>query len=74
MPVVLSRPAWAACEQRPPLVVLEPVDSDQATDPPRSWGDVYDHSLLLRSAALLRQRTGSGIAVPGDVQDLVDAV
>ncbi|MFI8930857.1 CRISPR-associated helicase Cas3' [Streptomyces sp. NPDC053474] len=69
-----GRPAWAACEERPPLVVLEPVDSDGATDPPRTWGDVYDHSLLLRSAALLRQKTGSGIAVPGDVQRLVDAV
>ncbi|OQR59304.1 CRISPR-associated helicase/endonuclease Cas3 [Streptomyces maremycinicus] len=69
-----GRPAWAAREDRPALVVLEPVDHRGVTDPPRTWGDVYDHSLLLRSAALLRNRTGSGIAVPGDVQGLVDAV
>ncbi|MGW2964946.1 CRISPR-associated helicase Cas3' [Streptomyces sp. NPDC001220] len=69
-----GRPAWAAAEERPALVVLEPVDSAGATDPPRSWGDVYDHGLLLRTAALLRDKTASGVAVPGDVQDLVDAV
>ncbi|MFF0598495.1 CRISPR-associated helicase Cas3' [Streptomyces antibioticus] len=69
-----GRPHWACAEDRPPLVVLEPTGPDGATEPPRSWGDVYDHSLLLRSAALLREKAGQGIAVPGDVQDLVDAV
>ncbi|MFF5719373.1 CRISPR-associated endonuclease Cas3'' [Streptomyces buecherae] len=70
----VGRPAWAAREDRPPLIVLEPVDSNGATDPPRTWGDVYDHGLLVRSATLLRHKAGSGIAVPGDVQHLVDAV
>ncbi|WP_285512098.1 CRISPR-associated helicase Cas3' [Streptomyces sp. NBRC 14336] len=69
-----GRPPWALPEERPALVVLEPVGPDGTTEPPRSWGDVYDHSLLLRSAALLRQRAGQGVAVPDDVQDLVDAV
>ncbi|MFG2441062.1 CRISPR-associated helicase Cas3' [Streptomyces sp. NPDC048508] len=69
-----GRPAWAVREDRPALVVLEPVGADGATEPPRSWGNVYDHSLLLRSAALLWERGGEGIAVPGDVQGLVDAV
>ncbi|BFO16744.1 CRISPR-associated helicase/endonuclease Cas3 [Streptomyces sp. KM77-8] len=69
-----GRPRWALPEERPALVVLEPAGPNGATEPPRSWGDVYDHSLLLRSAALLRERAGRGIAVPGDVQELVDAV
>ncbi|MEU3521362.1 CRISPR-associated endonuclease Cas3'' [Streptomyces sp. NPDC006654] len=69
-----GRPAWAAAEDRPALVVLEPVNAAGTTNPPRSWGDVYDHGLLLRTAALLQNKTASGIAVPGDVQDLVDAV
>ncbi|SED78109.1 CRISPR-associated helicase, Cas3 family [Streptomyces misionensis] len=69
-----GRPHWARAEERPALVILEPTGPDGATEPPRSWGDVYDHSLLLRSAALLREKAGQGIAVPGDVQHLVDAV
>ncbi|WP_371789012.1 CRISPR-associated endonuclease Cas3'' [Streptomyces albidoflavus] len=69
-----GRPGWARAEDRPALVVLEPVDEEGVTAPPRSWGDVYDHGLLVRTAALLRARCGEGIAVPGDVQGLVDAV
>ncbi|GAA2258399.1 CRISPR-associated helicase/endonuclease Cas3 [Streptomyces atrovirens] len=69
-----GRPRWALPEERPALVVLEPAGPNGTTEPPRSWGDVYDHSLLLRSAALLREKVEQGIAVPGDVQDLVDAV
>ncbi|MGW3240703.1 CRISPR-associated helicase Cas3' [Streptomyces olivaceus] len=69
-----GRPRWALPEERPAVVVLEPAGPHGTTEPPQSWGDVYDHSLLLRSAALLREKAGQGIAVPGDVQDLVDAV
>ncbi|MEU6534569.1 CRISPR-associated helicase Cas3' [Streptomyces sp. NPDC047000] len=69
-----GRPAWAAAEDRPALAVLEPVGPDGRTQPPRSWGDVYDQGLLLRTATLLAQKVESGIAVPGDVQELVDAV
>ncbi|MFG3370562.1 CRISPR-associated endonuclease Cas3'' [Streptomyces sp. NPDC048156] len=72
-----GRPAWALPENRPRLVVLEPVDDDRTqsrTQVPRTWGAVYDAGLLQRTARLLGERAGSGIAVPDDVQGLVDAV
>lgn len=56
------------------MVVLEPVDAAGATEVPRTWGTVYDASLLLRTAHLLQSQAQAGIAVPGDVQRLVDAV
>jgi CRISPR-associated endonuclease/helicase Cas3 len=68
-----GRPAWAADEDRPQLVVLEPVGEEGRTVPPATWGTVYHHALLLRTAQLLRSRTG-GIAVPGQVQEIVDEV
>ncbi|MFH9710128.1 CRISPR-associated helicase Cas3' [Streptomyces luteogriseus] len=68
-----GRPAWARPEDQPRLVVLEPVDDHGATVVPRTWGSVYDAGLLQRTAHLLRERTGPGIAVPADVQGLVDA-
>lgn len=69
-----GRPQWALPEDTPRLVVLEPVDDDGSTQVPRSWGSVYDAGLLRRTAHLLRARAGAGIAVPGHVQELVDAV
>ncbi|WP_432112739.1 CRISPR-associated endonuclease Cas3'' [Streptomyces sp. S1] len=69
-----GRPSWAQAEDRPKLVVLEPVDSDGRTRVPPTWGAVYDHGLLVRTAELLRREQEGGIAVPGDVQRLVDAV
>nr|WP_324610465.1 MULTISPECIES: CRISPR-associated endonuclease Cas3'' [unclassified Streptomyces] len=69
-----GRPSWAQAEDRPKLVVLEPVDSEGRTKVPPTWGAVYDHGLLVRTAELLRREQGGGIAVPGDVQRLVDAV
>ncbi|MFG3383161.1 CRISPR-associated helicase Cas3' [Streptomyces sp. NPDC047999] len=69
-----GRPTWALPEDAPRLVVLEPVDEDGATSAPRTWGSVYDAGLLRRTAHLLRSRAGDGIAVPGDVQELVDTV
>jgi CRISPR-associated endonuclease/helicase Cas3 len=68
-----GRPAWAASEDRPQFVVLEPVDEEGRTAPPATWGTVYHHALLVRTAQLLRTRTG-GIAVPGQVQEIVDEV
>lgn len=68
-----GRPAWAASEDRPQLVVLEPVNEEGRTAPPVTWGTVYPHSLLVRTAQLLRSRTG-GIGVPGEVQEVVDEV
>lgn len=69
-----GRPPWALPEDAPRLVVLEPVDENGVTLVPRTWGSVYDAGLLQRTAHLLRERAQTGIAVPGDVQDLVDAV
>ncbi|MFE6456604.1 hypothetical protein ACFVP0_03945 [Streptomyces cinereoruber] len=69
-----GRPSWAQAEDRPKLVVLEPVDSEGRTRVPPTWGAVYDHGLLVRTAELLRREQEGGIAVPGDVQRLVDAV
>ncbi|WP_031520646.1 CRISPR-associated helicase/endonuclease Cas3 [Streptomyces sp. NRRL F-5123] len=68
-----GRPAWAAEEDRPQLVVLEPINEEGRTAPPVTWGTVYPHSLLVRTAQLLRSRTG-GISVPGEVQEIVDEV
>lgn len=68
-----GRPAWAQSEDRPELIVLEPVDATGETERPRSWGSVYDRSLLARTARLLHEQT-AGIAVPSAVQQLVDDV
>ncbi|MER7122415.1 CRISPR-associated helicase Cas3' [Streptomyces goshikiensis] len=70
----MGRPSWAQAEERPKLVVLEPVDSEGRTRVPPTWGEVYDHGLLVRTAELLRRKKEGGIAVPGDVQRLIDAV
>ncbi len=67
-----GRPAWVGDEPR--LVVLEPVRADGAVEPPRTWGTVYDTALLRRTSALLRECAADGVAIPGDVQQLVDAV
>lgn len=69
----LGRPGWAAAEDEPELVVLDPqIVSEMA--PPRSWGSVYDTGLLVRTSQLLEKCAAAGIAVPGDVQRLVDEV
>ncbi len=64
------RPAWAA---GPRLVVLaSPVDG--TVKAPQTWGDVYSESLLHRTEELLSARQGTPVAIPGDVQTLVDGV
>ncbi|MFJ1958615.1 CRISPR-associated helicase Cas3' [Streptomyces microflavus] len=68
-----GRPAWAAAEDEPVLVVLDPLTAE-ASRPPRSWGAVYDAGLLMRTSRVLQERALAGIAVPGDVQRLVDEV
>ncbi|MGW2476876.1 CRISPR-associated helicase Cas3' [Streptomyces sp. NPDC001665] len=70
----LGRPAWAVAEDEPVLVVLDPLPENQGESAPRSWGTVYDASLLRRTSQLLERFAGQGIAVPGDVQRLVDEV
>ncbi|WP_030739040.1 CRISPR-associated endonuclease Cas3'' [Streptomyces sp. NRRL F-2890] len=66
-----QRPAWADTSR---LVVLAPVDEDGAFTVPAAWGDVYAPALLQRTVELLVRRDGAPVAVPGDVQELVDAV
>jgi len=65
------RPAWAAT---PRLAVLTPVDQAGVLAVPRSWGNVYDTSLLERTNRLLSSRADTSIRVPDDVQGLVDQV
>ncbi|WP_405797434.1 CRISPR-associated endonuclease Cas3'' [Streptomyces sp. NBC_01506] len=66
-----ARPDWS---EGPRLVVLAPVGKDRELSVPASWGDVYAQSLLHRTLELLGRRNGASLAVPGDVQELVDAV
>ncbi|MFI9048863.1 CRISPR-associated helicase Cas3' [Streptomyces sp. NPDC053427] len=68
-----GRPDWVG--DRPRLTVLDPMTDDNVRGKaPRSWGSVYDQALLTRTSELLQDRAGRGIAVPGDVQELVDEV
>ncbi|MGW6287358.1 CRISPR-associated helicase Cas3' [Streptomyces sp. NPDC055107] len=69
----LGRPVWAAAEDEPVLVVLDPLTAETPR-PPRSWGAVYDAGLLMRTSQILQERAPGGIAVPDDVQRLVDEV
>ncbi|MFI9042036.1 CRISPR-associated endonuclease Cas3'' [Streptomyces sp. NPDC053726] len=73
-----GRPGWALPEDRPELIVLDPLSGSEAGSgavvPPRSWGTVYDGGLLRRTSLILAGCAGEGIAVPGDVQRLVDSV
>ncbi|MGW1642925.1 CRISPR-associated endonuclease Cas3'' [Streptomyces lavendulae] len=69
-----GRPAWAAREDAPRLVVLDPLAGQGAgSRPPAAWGRVYDAGLLHRTSLLLAA-CSEGIKVPGDVQRLVDQV
>ncbi|MEU8625636.1 CRISPR-associated helicase Cas3' [Streptomyces sp. NPDC048669] len=69
-----GRPKWAAAETEPELVVLDPLAAEEGSAPPRSWGSVYDAGLLVRTSRILEDCARDGIAVPGDVQRLVDEV
>lgn len=67
-----GRAGWVGVTPR--LTVLEPVDAQGKVRAPERWGAVYPEALLRRTSDLLREREGEPIAVPGDVQGLVDAV
>ncbi|GAA1540549.1 CRISPR-associated helicase/endonuclease Cas3 [Streptomyces albidochromogenes] len=69
----LGRPGWAAAEDEPELVVLDPLAAPSGFVP-RSWGAVYDAGLLVRTSQILETCVPDGIAVPDDVQRLVDEV
>ncbi|MBW8484433.1 CRISPR-associated helicase Cas3' [Actinomadura parmotrematis] len=66
------RPEWIG--SRPRIVVLDPTDGKGGFEPPTAWAAVYDAALLRRTSGLLRMREGAPVAVPGSVQELVDAV
>ncbi|WP_129838133.1 CRISPR-associated helicase Cas3' [Streptomyces sp. RFCAC02] len=66
------RPPWMPAD--PTVVVLDPEDASGKCDPPAAWRAVYHADLLNATSALLRQYEGRPVAVPGDVQTLVDAV
>ncbi|MBD0670758.1 CRISPR-associated helicase Cas3' [Streptomyces sp. CBMA156] len=69
-----NRPVWTGLATEPRMIVLEPLDDKGEVAAPRSWGTVYDASLLRRTSLLLRQHVGGAVEVPADVQRLVDEV
>jgi CRISPR-associated endonuclease/helicase Cas3 len=64
-----GRPGWAA---EPRLVVLDPLAGGGRV--PVQWGEVYSEHLLDRTSRKLAEIEGGGIAIPDDVQQLVEAV
>ncbi|MFH7340626.1 CRISPR-associated helicase Cas3' [Streptomyces sp. KHY 26] len=64
-----GRPAWAG---EPRLVVLDPMaDGGRMPD---QWGEVYSQHLLGRTSRKLSGLESGVVAIPGDVQHLVEAV
>jgi CRISPR-associated endonuclease/helicase Cas3 len=66
------RPPWAATGPR--LAVLVPTGEDGALALPRRWTFVYDASLLRRTHEALLRQPGGAVAIPADVQPLVEQV
>lgn len=66
------RPDWA--RSGPRLAVLVPRDPEGMLTLPRGWTAVYDRSLLRRTAELLVRRAPEPVAIPGDIQPLVEEV
>ncbi|GCD40872.1 CRISPR-associated helicase Cas3' [Streptomyces paromomycinus] len=64
-----SRPAWAG---EPVLVVLDPLAGGGSV--PRHWGEVYTEHLLAATSAAVAALDGRTVAVPGEVQALVESV
>ncbi|MEU5718060.1 CRISPR-associated helicase Cas3' [Streptomyces sp. NPDC020403] len=64
-----GRPVWA---DGPRLVVLDPVAGGGRM--PVQWGEVYSEHLLGKTSRKLAEIEGGGIAIPDDVQELVEAV
>ena len=63
------RPAWAS---QPRMAVLDPLDAAGA--PPKPWGEVYHPYLLKRTSDLLRERHGTSVSIPQEVQQLVERI
>ncbi len=64
-----GRPGWA---DEPRLVVLDPLVGGGRV--PVQWGEVYSEHLLGKTSRMLAEVEGGGIAIPDDVQGLVEAV
>ncbi|MGW5788072.1 CRISPR-associated helicase Cas3' [Streptomyces sp. NPDC003757] len=64
-----GRPAWAS---GPRLVVLDPVTGGGSL--PRQWGEVYSEHLLAATSRTLAALDSGTVAIPGDVQHLVETV
>ncbi|MGW1887783.1 HD domain-containing protein [Streptomyces sp. NPDC001970] len=64
-----ERPGWA---REPQLVVLDPLADGGGV--PRQWGEVYAEFLLTETSKTLGKLAAGVISIPGDVQDLVEAV
>ncbi|MFF4249471.1 CRISPR-associated helicase Cas3' [Streptomyces sp. NPDC001822] len=64
-----GRPGWA---DGPRLVVLDPLVGGGRM--PVQWGEVYSEHLLGKTSRMLAEIEGGGIAIPEDVQRLVEAV
>jgi CRISPR-associated endonuclease/helicase Cas3 len=64
-----GRPAWTS---GPRLVVLDPIAGSGTT--PKQWGEVYSEHLLTTTSHTLAAIQDGTISIPGDVQDLVEAV
>ncbi|MEU7428797.1 CRISPR-associated helicase Cas3' [Streptomyces sp. NPDC040750] len=64
-----GRPGWA---DAPRLVVLDPLAG--AGKVPVQWGEVYAEHLLIETSEVMAELDGDTIAIPGDVQELVERV
>ncbi|REE61424.1 CRISPR-associated Cas3 family helicase [Streptomyces sp. 3212.3] len=64
-----GRPGWA---DAPRLVVLDPLVGGGKV--PVQWGEVYAEYLLIQTSEVMAELDGRQIAIPGDVQDLVERV
>lgn len=68
---VQRRPLWT---EGPRLVVLDPIGADGQHVRPAHWGQVYAAYLLRSTHEVFHRRGGAPVAVPGDVQELVEQV
>lgn len=64
-----GRPGWA---DAPRLVVLDPLADGGKV--PAQWGEVYDEHLLMETSEVMAELAGKQVAIPGDVQRLVERV
>ncbi|MBS2963945.1 CRISPR-associated endonuclease Cas3'' [Actinocrinis puniceicyclus] len=70
-----ARAAWTAgSADAAKLIVLDPVSADGGYEQPKQWGAVYFEALLRKTSNLLRELAEQPVAIPGDVQRLIDEV